>query len=212
MAGGRTPMNQLNALPILRADQWATGFTVHPPTRRGRIGNKVVAYWQAADTGMNGVLSNVADPRLWPGHVYMCSDFLDMAGLRSMTLVLSARFMAGGNIDQIQNWIVYALPYGETALGPLNHLPVLPGPNDKNMSGQYASAFPFPRIGQLNQPILTGAGTLVNNIKQGAISFRAGWAVNLYGTATTSFIARFLFSCNQGIDPLRQHLEVWGQS
>jgi hypothetical protein len=212
MAGGQTPMNQLDALPIITAAQWVS-VVVSAPTQQGMIGGKLLKYWNAAALGVNGAAGDVHDSRTGAVH-QLLTNYIDLTGLDSILLVLNARCTAGG-VDNDQVWHVYALPYGETSLGAVNHQPFPPGPDNRNMTGVYAGGVggiaigAFPKCGQLVMPDLVAHAA--DDVKQGAIAFAVGVPVAGWGTCAPCCVCRFLLNATDDNPNWVMYLQVWGQ-
>lgn len=89
MAVGNTPVNQLNALPLINA-----AAVVTPPSEQVIIGGNVVRSWNATSLGLNGV-QRVNDG---VGGSNLFGPFLDMRGMNSGSLVV-VRSAAAAGID-----------------------------------------------------------------------------------------------------------------
>jgi hypothetical protein len=100
----RIPQKQLDAFPIITQDDVAgVDVTV--------VGSQVTKHWGPTQLGINGTLGNVQDPDLAGGanHKIMTSNFIDVSGCNTFSLVLRVTYNAGadwpgGGGDA---WLVY---------------------------------------------------------------------------------------------------------
>jgi len=92
---GSVPVNQLDALPLLTADQLAYGGTV------SIISGQVNRYFSPADTGVNGATMNTVDPSGalsgFPSNNYrhiIQTNTLDVRGCTFFTVLLAVKITA----------------------------------------------------------------------------------------------------------------------
>jgi len=160
------------------------------------IGNQLVRYWPPAQTGINGQSSNVADPRT-AGSSYLLSNYLDFSGCKIFSCLLGVKITAIGG-DVAQTWNVHPLPFVSTVDGPIDPVPVLPGPSNRNLTGGYAASA-VPAVGTLVFPALSPGAFP-------AYEFARMQFANALGTV------RLLLVAATGRDPALNFLTVWASS
>jgi len=89
MAGGRSPVNENNALPIFSVAQWVAGVAAQPPTVVSQAGTTVTKYWNAAATGINNSVKVSCGNA---GRVVIVGNALDFRGCSVFTLMLRITF------------------------------------------------------------------------------------------------------------------------
>lgn len=208
MAGGRTPIKQLNALPLISAAQWTTGVVVSSGSVF-IINGVVFKKFTPADTGINGTLSNVGDPRGPFPRVYAITNWLDFTGLKTIDLVLVSKVLGAGGDVTAQNWLVYSIPAATTAGGVVEPVPNPPGPSDDNMLGGYGNQC-FPFVATLKSPLLRNVGPYPY-FKLCQSSYQIGDTYNASLNFGAMGVQKLWMSCTTGQDPVQMFLTIWGQ-
>lgn len=151
---GRTPQNQLDALPLISAE------AVGDPGDVSIVGQNVIKKWTPVVVGINGTAGNVADPRT-AGRVYLLSNWLDFTGMKYFTLQLGV-VVPNVGADVAQNWTVRLIPGATTNLGIVEPVPFGPGPDNRNLTGTYADTA-YQSVGVLNVPTPAAAAVFPYN-------------------------------------------------
>jgi len=203
------PMNQINALPILSIDAASTPPSTVVVTGTG----KIIRTWLPAVSGINGQSSNVADPRGDP-NAYLITNWLDLTGMSAVTLMLGVETPAPFAGDVLVSWTVRAIPMCTAGGVTVDPTPFLPGPNTRNMTGVYASAAaaPFPVVGVMGVPALTGLAGVAIGYKLAT----CGWGIGTNSTGShvgipVNGVFKLLF-IGGGADPLLNYLTVIASS
>jgi hypothetical protein len=98
---GKTPQNQLDALPLLDADTAAAGGELNI------TGSSLTRFWSAAVLGLG---SNFA---LVGGVGIMVSNLLDVRGCSAFSLIINRSFVAGGDVSHdVDLYILWATVSG----------------------------------------------------------------------------------------------------
>jgi hypothetical protein len=137
MASPKIPVNQLNALPLVTADQAAAGGDVIVQ------GSTITRFWSNTVLGMGTTFTNLGG-----GGSAMSSVQLDVTGCSRFALVLT-RTVTGVGGDAADLFAVY-LSYGDLAGNN-----ELPGLNTGNLSGMHDM------IGRFTWAVALGNGTTV---------------------------------------------------
>lgn len=209
MAGGATPMNQLNSLPIVTAAQWITSVVVAPETNSGvTVGGKLLKQWGPAATGINNTV-DVVDPRAAAGS-YWVTNWLDVSGLEVLAFSLVLRATAAIN-DVLKTYDVYAYPLVELA-GVAVPLDGYGAGNAHNMTQSYGNTA-FPHIGQLVAADLMGGGNMaLNDVKVCSFACRLGIPAPGFGSCPPTGIVQFWGYSTVAIEAnLSNYLTIWGQ-
>lgn len=127
-----TPVNQLNALPLVTQDNFSVQGDITI------VGTTVVKKWLPAASGINGAASNTADPH-GGAFAFLMTNWLDLAGCHVVTLNLG---VVQNTAEDTQTWTVFfigaAFVGGSTS--PVE--PVAFGtPDPRNLTGGYATAY-----------------------------------------------------------------------
>lgn len=200
---GNLPVVQIDALPEISIATYATSHT------QIKVGANIFRTWTPTQTGINGQSSNVGDPR-GDANVYLLTNWLDFTGMTRVTLSLLAIVGAAGGEGAV-TWGVRLI--ASTGSPPVEPAPFLPGPDKRNMTGNYATAGAFPQVGALTIPSPTVVGVPYPFNKLATCSFQCGSA-GAGGTIATGGISpcRLLFISNAGSDPLTNFLTVYASS
>jgi hypothetical protein len=204
MSIGRTPQNQLNALPLITPEAVGQAGDVVV------VGGVVVRTWTPAATGISGTLGNIADPRT-NTLAYLLTNWLDMSGCSRFTAMLAGQVNAIGG-DVAQTWSVFAIPYVDAGGTIIEPVPFPPGPDLRNLTGNYASNA-YPQVGTLKIPALTFGGPPFPQYKSAQCSWSAGGASTGFSIEAGSIgTHRLLLTAPNGADPIQYYLKLWGQS
>lgn len=119
---GNTPINQLNALPLVTAQSVGT------PGDVVILGNTIIRFWTPTDLlgagpGGAGIAGNVADPFQPGARSGFVTNFIDVRGVNFFTCIMVMRAATAVNDLGTPNWLVAAQHAG---IG-LNGLAVTPG-------------------------------------------------------------------------------------
>lgn len=212
MAGGRTPIDQLDSLPLLSAAQWVSGVVPQQGTVT-IVNGKITKIFDPVATGINGTLANVADPRT-AGRYYAITNWLDFTALVTLTAVLVLKVTQAGGDAAAQVWSVLYIPAQDEVGGVIDPTPTLPGPSNNNMTGDYGGNA-FPQVGILNSVVLNAARNLAGPypyFKMLQVSFAAGIALG--GTLTQFGVGVhkiWLSSTTAAPNNCEMYLTIWGQ-
>ena len=202
---GATPQSQLDALPIITAAEAAE------PGEYAIVGANVVRTWTPAQTGINGALCNVSDPRTPAFGNFLLSNWLDFTGMTRFTAVLVGQVNAIGG-DVAMNFIVRLVG---GALNPVSGGYVEPVPeatgDTRNMTGGWGAST-FPEAGVLNFPALNGLAVFpsfkVANCSWQVGGPASGATINMGAMGPT----RLWLSASNGADPIQAFLWVRASS
>jgi hypothetical protein len=180
MSVGPVPVNQLNALPLFSASEFAFGGTVSV------IGGAINRYFSPAQTGINGTLMNVTDtdPSGAPGAspYIISSGLLDVRGCTRFTALLACRMTL--KAQELNGAVDYSY-------GPMNLRIMSPAASDVGTvpprTGNYGlTAWPY--VGGTTLRYTGEAGDALR-YKSGAIGWMVGgtWPASVQ-TGSLGFI------------------------
>jgi hypothetical protein len=194
---GNTPINQLNALPLVSAQ------SVGDPGDVVVVGNTIRRYWSpvallGASSGNAGVAGNVADPFQPGARSGFITLMLDITGCNFFTCIMVMRAATAGNDLGIPSWLVAAQHVG---IG-LNGLSVTPG-------GGANSDLAFVPVGTVSvgSRLATAAGA--NQDRTGELS----WSNNSTGSRMVGSARLYFHVENMPGTPTEQLWwpTLWGQ-
>jgi len=194
---GNTPINQLNALPLVTAQ------SVGEPGEVVFLGNTVVRYWSptallGAALGGAGVAGNVADPFEPGARSGFVTNFIDVRCVNFFTCIMVMRAAVAGNDLGTPSWLVAAQHMG---VG-LNGVAVTPG-------GGIKSDLAFVPVGTVSVGARLANAVGANQDRTGEL----GWA----GTSTASRMVgsvRLYFHVENMVGTPAEQLwwpTLWGQ-
>lgn len=205
MGTGRLPWNQIAALPLITAESFAN------PGDVTILGKTVTRRWGPSANGIDGsVSSNAADPRT-PGQAYLITNWLDFTGMHVFSAHMACRSdsLAG---DGPLGWAVNVIPGAvEAGSGLIEPIPFPPGPDNRNLTGNYANPA-YGTAGSLNLPVPAAMGGPFPHFRSGICSWEIGELIAGTQGAGGLGPAKLLLHSNTGADPCFCFLTLYARN